>query len=284
MTWPGSSVNGSPPPAQAPNLTRMANPISRWLKYFRAKADVKFEEKADPRIQLEQAISEAQIQHQRLREQAATIIANQKQAELRLNRTMEEFEKANGNARSALVMAQEARQRGDVAKATELESAAQSIATRMVQLDEDVEDQKTLVLQSTQAADQAKAAVQQNAQLLQQKLGERQKLLSQLEQAKMQETLNTAMGALNEAVGADVPTFDQVRTKIEARYAKAKGASELHTGTVQNTMLEIEAATKNREASARLDSLRAELGIPTAGELASPSTGELAPPPPPPQG
>jgi phage shock protein A len=197
---------------------------------------------------------------------------------------MEEFEKANGNARSALVMAQEARQRGDSAKAAELESAAQSIATRMVQLDEDVEDQKTLVLQSTHAADQAKAAVQQNAQLLQQKLGERQKLLSQLEQAKMQETLNTAMGALNEAVGADVPTFDQVRTKIEARYAKAKGTSELHTGTVQNTMLEIEAATKNREASARLDSLRAELGIPTAGELAAPSTGELAPPPPPPQG
>lgn len=262
----------------------MANPFSRWFKYYRAKADARFEEKADPRIQLEQAIAEAQAQHQRLREQAATIIANQKQAELRLNRTMEEYERATGNARSALVMAQEARGAGDAARAAELESAAQSIATRMVQLETDVEDQKSMVLQATQAADQAKAAVQQNAQVLQQKLGERQKLLSQLEQAKMQETLNSAMGALNEAVGADVPTFDQVRTKIEARYAKAKGAAEVSAGTVQTTILEIEAATKNREATARLDALRVELGLPTAGapggELGAASTpqGQLAPP------
>ena len=35
------------------------------------------------------------------------------------------------------------------------------------------------------------------------------------------------MASLSETVGQDVPTFDEVRDKIEARYAKAKGMSEL---------------------------------------------------------
>ena len=63
--------------------------------------------------------------------------------------------------------------------------------------------------------------MQQNSVALQKKLAERQKLLSQLDQAKMQEQMNKAMASLNETVGDDVPTFDEVRDKIEARYAKA---------------------------------------------------------------
>ena len=44
-----------------------------------------FNERADPKVQLEQAIAEAQNQHRRLQEQAANVIANQKQGEMRLN-------------------------------------------------------------------------------------------------------------------------------------------------------------------------------------------------------
>ena len=49
-------------------------------------ANQKFNEKADPKIQLEQAILEAQDQHRRLKEQAANVIAQQKQTEMRLTR------------------------------------------------------------------------------------------------------------------------------------------------------------------------------------------------------
>ena len=52
-------------------------------------------------------------------------------------------------------------------------------------------------VQSSQVSDQARAAVQQNATQLQRKLAERQKLLSQLDQAKMQEQMNTAMASLS---------------------------------------------------------------------------------------
>ena len=59
--------------------------IKKWWKYLTAKLTGTFNERADPKVQLEQAIAEAQHQHRRLKEQAANVIANQKQAEIRLN-------------------------------------------------------------------------------------------------------------------------------------------------------------------------------------------------------
>ena len=52
-------------------------------------------------------------QHRRLKEQAANVIANQKQSELRLNSKMAELEKLNANARQALMMASDAQKAGD---------------------------------------------------------------------------------------------------------------------------------------------------------------------------
>ena len=76
--------------------------------------------------------------------------------------------------------------------------------------------------------------MQQNSRLLQQKLAEKNKLLCQLEQAKMQEEMNKAMAQLNETVGDDVPTLNEVQQKIEARYAKAKASSELQETSVES--------------------------------------------------
>src|SRR5262245_46805961 len=105
----------------------------RMGKYMTALFTGKFNEHADPKIQLEQAIIEAQDQHRRLTEQAAAVIANQKQTEMRLNRSMEELETTNGRARQALIMADDAAKRGDAAKAKELEKTAEILATKLVQ-------------------------------------------------------------------------------------------------------------------------------------------------------
>ena len=64
----------------------------RWWAYLTAKLSSDFNERADPKIQLEQAITEAQEQQRRLKEQAANVIAHQKQTEIRLNRAMGELE------------------------------------------------------------------------------------------------------------------------------------------------------------------------------------------------
>ena len=167
--------------------------ISRWWKYLTAKLSGSFEERADPKVQLEQAISEARGQHVRLKEQAANVIANQKQSELRLNAKMNELEKLNANARQALIMAADAEKAGDATKAAQYTTAAETIANQLIQIEKDVESLKSLVFEAAQASDQAKAAVAQNSRLLQEKLSEKSKLLSQLDQAKMQEEMNSAM-------------------------------------------------------------------------------------------
>ena len=258
----------------------MFKALKRWWKYLGAKVNSVFNAKADPKIQLEQAITEAQEQHRRLREQAANVIANQKQTEMRLERSMDELEKVSGNAKQAVLMADEAAKKGDQARVSELTSAAESFAARLIAIESQVEDLKQLALQSSQASDQAKAAVQQNATVLQRKLAERQKLLSQLDQAKMQEQVNKAMASLSETVGEDVPTFDEVRDKIEARYAKAKGMSELTETSVESRMLEVEQAAANSEAQARLAQIRAQLGL--APAVAEPAVAEPAVAEPPP--
>ena len=235
----------------------------RWWKYLTAKLTGSFNEKADPKVQLEQAITEAQEQDQRLRQQAANVIANQKQAEMRLNGKLEELGKLNGQARQALLMADDARKKGDADAATRYSSAAESIASRLIQVEKDVDSQKTLVLQATQASDQAKAAVRNNSMVLERKIAEKSKLLSQLDQAKMQEEMNKAMAQMNQTLGQDVPTFDEIKTKIEARYAKATATAELNATSVDSSILEVEQAASDAEAQSRLSQLRTELGLDT---------------------
>src|SRR6266480_6941320 len=128
----------------------------RTWRYFTAMLTGKFNEAADPKVQLEQAITEAQDQHRRLIEQAANVVANQKQTEMRLNRAMEELEKVNGDTRQALVMANDAAQKGNTAKSTEYNQAAEAFANRLVAVEREVESLKQLHLQTTEAADQAK--------------------------------------------------------------------------------------------------------------------------------
>ena len=235
--------------------------IQRAWRYLTAALTGRFNEAADPKVQLEQAIAEAQEQHRRLVQQAANVVANQKQTEMRLNRALEDVGKQNALARQAVTMAEDATKRGDTAKAVEYTSAAESFANRLVQAEHEVESLKELLLQATQAANSAKSAVQQNSLAMQKKLSERQKLLGQLDQAKMQEQVNTAMAALNETVGQDVPTFEEVRQKIETRYARALGSAEVTGQSVEQRMLEIEQASANIEAQNRLAEIRVQLGL-----------------------
>ena len=244
----------------------MLKTLKKWWRYVGAKMGMKFEERADPKVQLEQALIEAQEQHRRLKEQAANVIANQKQNEMQLSRRMEELEKVNGSARQAVLMADDASKRGDAAKALDYTKAAESFATRLIAVESEVDSLKKMSLQATSAADNAKAAVTQSSSALQKKLSERQKLLSQLDQAKMQEQLNRTMAQLNETVGQDVPTLEEVQRKIEARYAKAMGSAELQGESVEARMLEIEQASLNTDAQARLTQIRAQLGLAPASE------------------
>ena len=238
----------------------MANPFVKAWKYLMASFSSKVDEYADPKVQIQQAIEESQRQHQALSQQAAAVIGNQRQLEMKLNRQLGEVEKLQASARQALVLADEARGKGDEAKATEFENAAQNFATQLVTAEQSIEDLKTLHDQSLQAAAQAKQAVERNAMMLQQRLAERTKLLSQLEQAKMQEQVSKSLNQMSElAAPSNVPSLEEVRDKIEKRYATALGSAELAKDSVQGRKLEVQQSTVNMAGANRLEQIRASL-------------------------
>src|ERR1700759_4350739 len=154
----------------------MANPFVKGWKYMMAAFGSKIDEYADPKIQIQQAIEDAQRQHQALVQQGAAVIGNQRQLEMKLSRQMCGVEKRQGMARQALVLADRARASGDEAEAQKYESTAQTLATQLVSGEQSMEDLKTLHDQALAAAGQARKAVENNAQILQQKLAEGTKL------------------------------------------------------------------------------------------------------------
>ncbi len=115
--------------------------FKRFWNYLTAGANQKFNENADPKIQLEQAITEAQDQHRRLKEHAANVIAQQHLTEQQLDRSLDQLEKLNANARQAVKMADQAAKSGDAAKAAEYTRAAETIATQLISVFKHFQDE-----------------------------------------------------------------------------------------------------------------------------------------------
>ena len=238
----------------------MANPFVKGWRYVMALFGAKIDEYADPKVQIQQAIEDAQRQHQALVQQAAAVIGNQRQLEMKLSRQMSEVEKLQGMARQALVLADRARASGDEAEAQKYESTAQTLATQLVSGEQSMEDLKTLHDQALSAAGQARKAVENNAMVLQQRIAERSRLLSQLEQAKMQETVAKSLESMSSlAAPGNTPSLDEVRDKIEQRYANAMGRAELASNSVEGRMLEVQKSSLDMAGASRLEQIRASM-------------------------
>ncbi len=249
-----------------------ANPFVKLWKYMMASFGSKIDERADPKVQIQQAIAEAQAQHQALTQQAAAVIGNQRQLEMKLARQMGEVEKLQGSARQALVLAEQNRAT-DPAKAADYESTALQFSNQLVSAEKSMEDLKTLHDAALQAAEQAKKAVETNASIVQKKLAERTQLLSQLEQAKMQEQVTKSLQSMSElSAPGNTPSLDEVRDKIESRYAKALGGAELASNSVEGRMLEVEKSTMDVAGQARLDQIRASMSGQLPAAAPAPST------------
>jgi phage shock protein A len=249
----------------------MANPFVKGWRYFLALFGAKIDEYADPKVQIQQAIEDAQRQHQALVQQAAAVIGNQRQLEMKLSRQMSEVERLGAMARQSLVLADKQRAEGNEAEAGKYEQTAQMLATQLVSGEQAMEDLKTLHDQALGAAGQARKAVENNQVVLQQKLAERTKLLSQLEQAKMQETVAKSLESMSSlAAPGNTPSLDEVRDKIERRYANAMGRAELASNTVEGRMLEVQKSSLDMAGESRLEQIRASMagGQLTGGQQA----------------
>ena len=254
----------------------MANPFVKAWRYLMALFNSKIDENADPKIQIQQAIEDAQRQHQALSQQAAQVIGNQRQLEMRLNRQLADIEKLQANVRQALTLADQAVASSHAAKASEYHNTDEEFAAQLVTAEQSVEDLKGLHDQALNAAAQAKKAVEQNAMMLQQKIGERTKLLSQLEQAKMQEQVSASLRSMSEiAAPGNTPSLEEVREKIERRYANAMGEAELAQNSVQGRMIEVQQASVQMAGHSRLEQIKASMrgeALPAGGGTVTPAT------------
>ena len=239
----------------------MANPFSKGWKYLAASLDRAIDENADPKVQIQQAIDAAKSQHQAILDQAAAVLGNKRQLEMKLNKLVKDQTAAQEKARAAIVAADEAAAAGDTDRAADLNGVAEVLATQLVTVEQQLEDTKALYAQAETAAEQAKKQVKESEARLHDQMSQINELAAQADQAALQETTVKAMDSIGQFSKDDsVPTLDAVREKIERRYANALGAQELTEQNISGRMAEISQSGQDTLAAARLAEIRAELG------------------------
>lgn len=235
----------------------MANPFAKGWKYLTASLDQKIDENADPMVQIKQATDAAKDQHQKISEQAASVIGNKNQLEMKLNRLLTDQKDLQQKARNAIEVSDN---EADPVKKQESLNVAEIYATQLVSVEQQIEETKALHSQAVSASEQATRQVKESEARLHEQLGQIDQLSSQVKQTKMQEASTKAMDQITALdPDRDVPSLDQVREKIERRYADALGAQELMHNTMGDRIQEIDAAGADMRASARLEEIRAQM-------------------------
>jgi len=234
--------------------------IARTWRYTVAFLTGALDTFADPRVQIEQAIEDAKRQHAALSDQAAAVIGNQRELQLKLSRSVTELERLRASASRALVLADEARTRGDAEKAGAHERTARLFAMQLATVESSVADLHELLERAAAAAKAAKGAVEHNAYVLQRQLAERSKLLTELEAAKMQERVADALKRIGTlAPAGDVPSLQEIRDRIDRRIARASGRYELANEGIEARVLEVEHAVADARGDELLNEIRQQV-------------------------
>jgi phage shock protein A len=237
--------------------------FSRIWAYIKALFSTTAENAMDPKIEIEAAINAAKKQDQELRNQAAKVVAHRTQLESQIERAADDAGEAREMTKQAILKAEEAKVAGDSAAAEKWTTAAQSMAMKLQAAENNLESLKEQYTVAQTQSEQAKVAVQQNSMKLQELSARRMELLGQLEQAKMQEAVNDAVATMSTSLSDPGPSLDQVERKIEQRKAEAMARAELREATPEGAEAELRAAINVSQADAKLEELKAELGIAT---------------------
>lgn len=251
----------------------MSNPFSKGWKYMMSSFDKAIEDNADPKVQIHQAAQAAREQHQQIQEQAASVIGNRNQLEMKLGRLKKERDKLDTNTRAALDQAGRAAEAGDATKAQQYEASAETFASQLISVEQELEDTAAMHEAASRAAEEAQTQAKRSQMEYQQLSSQIRELESQADQAKMQEQTSAALDGVRSASKSSGPSLDEVREKIESRYANALGAQELAGDSVDGKMAEIESSMTDFKANSRLEEIRAQMKGDGSNELSAGSTG-----------
>jgi phage shock protein A len=208
----------------------------------KAKVEDQLNSNADPKIQMNMAIQEMREQYGKLHEAAAEVMANRDRAVSR----RAQIERDINRLKQSAVAAQKAGRTDDARRfALDLDNQMQ-IAQGL--------DQEIPALQ--QNADAAEQHLKAFADAMNEKMQERIRLMSQLDQAKANEQLHSAMQTFSDLSGSlTTPSFAEISEKIEKREAVSRNSVALDQ--TDPNLAELDAHV--REHNDRADSILAEL-------------------------
>ncbi|MHB1709971.1 MAG: PspA/IM30 family protein [Acidimicrobiales bacterium] len=236
--------------------------FGRANSYAQAKADATFDAHADPKVQLEQAIAGMQEHHQDLEAAASHVIAQEKVAKMHLADLSDQEAKYTKSAIAA-------KQQGNL-------DAARTFASKIASLREQIQGLVAQIPQLEQAAGAAREAVQESADQLQEKLNEKGSILSQIDQANMQEAMAASLKQVTDLTrSSDVPSLDEIKNKVAGQFAQAQAATELSSESPEVLEMHAHHAELTSEADeilAQLDSGSLEPAALTGGSDAAGSS------------
>lgn len=235
--------------------------LVRIWNYLKTLFGMAAERAMDPAVEIEQAINEAKARNQQLRNQAAKVIAHRTQIEAKIEDSAKDVGEARETAKQALLRAEAAKTAGDTAAQTKWTTAAQAIALKLQASESNLSGLKEQYEIAITQADSAKGAVTQNAMRLQELAAKRMQLVGQLEQARMQEAVNSAVESISTSMETEAPSLDRVEEKIQRRLSEAHAHAELREATPEGAETELREAVSMAQADARLEELKQELGL-----------------------
>ena len=235
-----------------------------WSKIFRrandyaqAKATSEFDTRADPKVQVEQAIAGLQEHHQDLQAAASHVLAQEKVAKMRLADLSTQEARYTKSALAA-------KQQGNL-------DAARTFASKIASLREQIQSLVAQIPQLEEAATDARQAVQESADQLQQKVNEKGTILAQIDQANMQKEMAASLKQVSDLTrSSDVPSLDEIKQKVAGQFAEAQAATELSSTSPE--VLEMHA--HHAELTSEADQILAELD---AGSLKPAALTEASP-------
>lgn len=237
--------------------------LTRCWKYLVAATSDVVERHADPRLQVEMVVEEARRRHQLLTAQAASVLGNERELDIKVGRALAEVERLRGAAGRALVLANRARDDGRGPQAAEHERTAMLFATHLAAAEKTAAEFTDAQVRAAAASAAARRAVERSADLLNGRVAEASRLMTEIEAARMQERVADALTGLDElAPRSSVPTLEEVRSRVDRRIALAAGRAELAEGGAGARMLDIERAGLEEIAAEKLEEIRNQLGLP----------------------
>jgi len=248
----------------------MTTVFTRCWKYLEATLSDLIERRVDPRLQVEMAVEEARRRHKLLAVQAASVLGNERELDIKVHRALHEVERLRSAEGRALVLADKARAGRQATEAANHERTAMLFATRLAAAETMAAELDDARERAAAAALAARVAVERSAEVLNTRLAEASRLMTQIEAARMQERVADALSSLDSlAPRASGPTLEEVRSRLDRRISLAAARAELAENGTEARMLAVERATIEEAAAEKLNEIRGQLGLqaPDAGTV-----------------